>query len=257
MSTLYSRDTTATYGFITLPADQTATPPSTSSPSTVPVSELKVPTSPLAKRIHAYTKEKLDSRTFNHSLRVYSYGLAISRQCFPDWKVDEGSKLEETWFCCAMLHDIGTTTENITATRLSYEFWAGVHALEILQDASLTGGSKDENAEADKEQAESVAEAIIRHQDVQEKGSITLLTRLIHLGTLLDNIGAGRELVSKGTINGVNGEYDRQGWSGCFRSVVEKEKKEKPYAMVSRIEGFEGFIAKNDATTLGGGKDGL
>lgn len=257
MSTLYSRPTTAVYGFTTLPADQSATPPSTSSPSGVPVSDLKPPTSPLAKRIHAYAKQKLDAKTYNHSLRVYSYGLAISRRCFPDWKVDEGSKLEETWFCCAMLHDIGTTAENLTATRLSYEFFAGYHALQILQDSSLTAALKDGGAEADTEQAESVAEAIIRHQDVQDKGSITLLTRLIHLGTLLDNVGAGGELVAKETIEGLNGQYDRSGWGGCFKSVVEKEKKEKPYAMVSRIEGFEGMIAKNEVTGLGEGKEDL
>ncbi len=128
-----------------------------------------------------------------------------------------------------MMHDIGTTERNLVKTRLSYEFWAGVHVLEILQDSAKTGsGERDEKAEATKEQAESVCEAIIRHQDVQDKGSITLLTRLIHLGTLLDNIGAGGELVNEETIRSVNEAYDRSGWSGCFKRVVEREKREKP-----------------------------
>ena len=99
---------------------------------------------------------------------MYSYGLAIARQCFPDWQVGPGSRLEETWFLTAMLHDIGTTEKNIAGTRLSYEFWAGVHSLEILQDASSTGG--EGKGVADREQAESVCEAILRHQDLQEKG---------------------------------------------------------------------------------------
>lgn len=138
-----------------------------------------------------------------------------------------------------MLHDIGTTDEHIGATRLSYEFWAGVKALELLQEGSGDGECipKTELRDADfgiaasapREQAESVCEAIIRHQDVQDKGNITLVTRLIHLGTLLDNIGAGKELVHEKTIENVNAKYDRTGWRGCFRDVVVKEKDLKPY----------------------------
>ena len=76
-------------------------------------------------------------------------------------------------------------------------------------------------------------------------GRISLMTRLIHLGTLLDNIGAGKELVTRGTIEEVVGAYPRKGWSGCFKATVEKEKMLKPYAMVSRIEGFEKMIDGN------------
>lgn len=248
MPTLYERSTTALYGFTTLPADQSKTPPSTTSPSAVSISSLPVPTSPLAQRIHNYAKQQFDDDTYRHSLRVFSYGCAIARECFPNWKLDVGSTLEETWFCCAMMHDIGTTERNLTSTRLSYEFWAGVHVLEILQDSRTTGDVGGTESDATKEQAESVCEAIIRHQDVQDKGSITLLTRLIHLGTLLDNIGAGGELVNEETVRNVNEKYERTGWSGCFRGVVEREKREKPYAMVSRIEGFEEAIMGNDVT---------
>jgi cyanamide hydratase len=67
------------------------------------------------------------------------------------------------------------------------------------------------------------------------------------LGTLLDNIGAGADLVNKQTIENVVKEYPRPGWSGCFKGTVEKEKTFKPYAMVSRIEGFEEAIDKNGA----------
>lgn len=143
-----------------------------------------------------------------------------------------------------MLHDIGTTPEHIHNTKLSYEFWAGYHALDILQNESGTA-PHGHGGVATREQAESIAEAIIRHQDVQEKGRISLLTRLIHIGTLLDNIGAGKELVHEDTIRAVNEAYDRKGWSGCFRDTVVLEKELKPWAMVSRIEGFEEAIEKN------------
>ena len=143
-----------------------------------------------------------------------------------------------------MLHDIGTTDQNISNTRLSYEFFAGVLALDLLQQG--------EEGAAPKAQAESVAEAIFRHQDVQDEGMVTLVTQLIQLGTLLDNVGADvpAKWVTRGTIEAVNGMWPREGWSVCFRSTVEKEKRLKPYAMVSRIQGFEEMIMGNKITVL-------
>lgn len=237
-------DTTKTYGFTALPADQSQDRPKTASPQPMDISGLQPPQTPLASRVNAYVQSKLDADTYRHSLRVYSWGLAITRQCFPEFEVLPGSKLEETWFLTAMLHDIGTCDEFMASSRLSYEFFAGIHAYELLQNPAVSGGE----GTASREQTESVVEAIIRHQDVQDKGMVTLVTRLIHWGTLLDNIGAGKELVHPDTIENVVREYPRPGWSGCFKRTVEKEKRVKPYAMVSRIEGFEDLIEKNGAS---------
>lgn len=122
--------------------------------------------------------------------------------------------------------------------------------MELLQRESAEGGT------APREQAESVAEAIFRHQDVQDKGNVTLVTQLIQLGTLLDNIGAAEpaKWVTRGTIEEVNRAWPREGWSGCFRDTVKREKTLKPYAMVSRIEGFEDLIMGNEVT---GGKEAV
>lgn len=234
-------DATVKYGFTTLDADVKSPPPKPS-PSPVQISSLQPPSTPLAKRVTEYVRSKLSTKTFNHSLRVYSYGLAIARECYPDWSLHPGSSLEETWYLTAMLHDIGTCDEFLTSTRLSYEFFAGVHALELLQKPEVTNSS---DGVAPKEQAESVAEAIIRHQDVQDKGKVTLITRLIHLGTLLDNAGANGEMVDGKTIENVVEAYPREEWSSCFRDTVVEEKKVKPYAMVTRIEGFEDMIMSN------------
>ena len=63
-------------------------------------------------------------------------------------------------------------------TRLSFEFYGGFLPLDVLQH--------DENdaAVAPREQAESVAEAIIRHQDLCEIGTITAVGQLIQLATI-------------------------------------------------------------------------
>lgn len=245
-----SDDINTNYGLTpALPADQSKTPPKTSSPRPLTPAHFPIPSTPLAKRISAYTKAKLPADVYAHSHRVYYYGCFVAHECFPAWQLESNGKLDESWYVAALLHDIGTTPEHIGATKLSYEFWAGFHALAILQDASATGpyGGGEGGAVASREQAESIAEAIIRHQDVQDKGFVSLLTRLIHVGTLLDNVGVGRELVHPDTIRAVNQEYDRKGWSGCFRDTVVKEKTLKPWAMVSRIEGFEEKIRENGA----------
>ena len=72
-----------------------------------------------------------------------------------------------------MLHDIGTTKTNLNATRMSFEFHGGLLALNLLQEHG-----------ASKSQAESVCEAIIRHQDLGESGMIHSVGQLIQLATV-------------------------------------------------------------------------
>ena len=237
---------TASYGLTAVPASASALEPTNSKPSPVSASSLNPPSSAVAQRIQSHIKSRLPEQTYNHSMRVYSYGLAIARQCFPEWGVTEGSRLEETWFLTAMLHDIGTTPDVIGSTRLSYEFWAGVHALEVLQQG---------DGVSERDQAESVCEAVIRHQDVQDKGFVTLVTQMIQLGTLLDNVGAPQpaKWVHSQTIESVNQRWPREGWSGCFAGTVTDEKRLKPYAMVTRIEAFEDAIMGNGVTAMGKG----
>lgn len=78
-----------------------------------------------------------------------------------------------------LLHDIGTTKENINGTLLSFEFYGGYIALDILKEYG-----------APKEQAESVAEAIIRHQDLGDVGTISTVGQLIQLSTLFGMLKA-------------------------------------------------------------------
>lgn len=48
-----------------------------------------------------------------------------------------GSRLQTLLLAC-LLHDIGTTEANITATGLSFEFFDGVLALRVLQNVMAT-----------------------------------------------------------------------------------------------------------------------
>lgn len=187
------------YGLTAVPASsQTlltstpAYPPPNTAPIPILVSDTPIPNTPLATRINAYAQAHLPPPTYHHSLRVYHYGLAIKRYRFPypDWDFSD-----ETYFLACVLHDIGTTDENIRTTRLSFEFLGGYLALDLLQKKThnqnenqtenWTDGGEDV---APRDQAESVAEAIIRHQDLCAVGKITAVGQLLQLATIFGRL---------------------------------------------------------------------
>jgi cyanamide hydratase len=77
-----------------------------------------------------------------------------------------------------MLHDIGTTDKNITATMMSFEFYGGLITLDLLAKEG-----------APKAQAESVAEAVMRHQDLGDVGTLTMVGALVQLATIFGECG--------------------------------------------------------------------
>lgn len=50
------------------------------------------------------------------------------------------------------------------------------------------------------EQAESVAEAVMRHQDLGDTGTLTRIGGLVQLATIFDNMGGNPQLVAGETI---------------------------------------------------------
>ena len=171
------------YGLTPVPSSPTTLFTSTPSPPHHPthtpfLTTLPIPQTPLSTRINEYALANLPTPTYNHSRRVYHYGLAIRnyRFPFPEWEFDD-----ETWFCACLLHDIGTTGANLEGSRLSFEFKGGFLALGVLQEKQQGEG----DGIAPQDQAESIAEAIIRHQDLCSKGNITALGQLLQLASLL------------------------------------------------------------------------
>ena len=81
---------------------------------------------------------------------------------------------DETYLLTCLLHDIGTTDKNLSATSMSFEFYGGYLALELLK----------KELDAPVQQAESVTEAIIRHQDLGESGKISSVGLLIQMATV-------------------------------------------------------------------------
>ena len=123
-----------------------------------------------------------------------------------------------------LLHDIGSTQDHLRATQLSFEFFGGILALNLLQDLSV------QDAVASQFQAEAACEAIIRHQDLGPEGKLTFLGQLIQLATIHDNVGGHPELVHVDTRVDVNRAFPRNGWSGCFTNTIREELSLKPWA---------------------------
>lgn len=198
----------------------------------IAVSSIPLPSSPLSKAVHEYAQRELPIETFNHSMRVFYYGSAILAHAFPSWS---SASLVETYFLSSLLHDIGTTDKNIRATLLSFEFYGGLLSLDLLKTLG-----------APVEQAENVAETIIRHQDLGDVGTHTRVSALIQLATIFDNMGGQPELVSKATIESVTAAYPRKKWSACFAATIRRENGLKPWAHTTALgerdfpEGVEG-----------------
>ncbi|KAG6899218.1 hypothetical protein C0993_012185 [Termitomyces sp. T159_Od127] len=81
----------------------------------------------------------------------------------------------QTYYLACLLHDIGTAERFLATTKLSFEFKGAIIARDLILQV---GGVED--------QADSVCDAIIRHQDIFVKGgNITMIGQILQLATLL------------------------------------------------------------------------
>lgn len=140
---------------------------------------------------------------------------------FPSWST---STFNETYFLTSLLHDIGATDSNMRATLLSFEYYGGLLILSLLKSLA-----------APTAQAESVAETVIRHQDLGETGTLSRLCAITQLATIFDNMGQNASLVHADTIVDVVGAYPRLGWSACFAKVIRSENHLKPWAHTTHL----------------------
>jgi len=186
--------------------------------------DVPLPETSVVKACMEYAKSELPTHTFNHSMRVFYYGMAIAKQQFPEWEFST-----ETWLLTCFFHDIGTIDKHTHGTLLSFEFFGGILALNVLQEHK-----------APVEQAESVCEAIIRHQDSAEIGTIHTIGLLVQLATQYDNMGYREGFVHPDTIADVTKHYPRRNWSSCFSKKIREENATKPWAHSTAL-GFDEF----------------
>ncbi|KAH7349461.1 cyanamide hydratase [Plectosphaerella cucumerina] len=180
------------------------------------VQDIKFPLEdPLVVEAQAFAKARLGQEAYNHSMRVF-LGQAPSLQSA----------------CCP------STPRRFT--RMSFDIYGGIKAMEVLK---VLGGSAD--------QAEAVAEAIIRHEDMGVDGTITFLGQLIQLATLYDNTGVYEGIdgfgswVGESTRHSVNTAFPRRGWCSWFACTVRKEEANKPWCHTTHIPRFDKQLEGN------------
>ncbi|KAM0546944.1 hypothetical protein ACHAPJ_010604 [Fusarium lateritium] len=193
----------------------------------------------LVSEAQTFIKARLSPEAYNHSMRVFYWGSIIAKRLLPK----HAEVLSPaTWALTCLLHDIGTAEAYFTSTRMSFDVHGGIKAMEVLK---VLGGSTD--------QAEAVAEAIIRHQDMGLDGTITFLGQLIQLATLYDNVGVYEGIEDFGswiddtTRDNINKAFPRNRWCSWFACTVRKEVTNKPWCHTTHIPRFD---KKMEANTL-------
>ncbi|CAI7632314.1 unnamed protein product [Penicillium bialowiezense] len=228
-------------GWTSTPADAGAIfggQPFINEPSPLSIKELEFPYhDTVVTKTLDYAKTVLHPETLNHSMRVYHYGLAITKQQFPQ----HATALNPvTWALTCLLHDLGTAEENLTATRMSFDIYGGIKALHVLQQFGATI-----------DQAEAAAEAIIRHEDMGVDGTITYIGQLIQLATTYDNTGFHPHIKDFGklihdvTRAEINEAYPRLKWCSFFSATIQKEETIKPWCHSTHLVNFDQEIKAN------------
>lgn len=204
------------YGFKLIARDVSLALPNPKPPT---AQKVELPQGKLEQTILEYAKAELNEKTLNHSLRVYLYSAAIMKDQFPEWDLDLG-----VVFTASLLHDIGTTPKNMAATKMSFEFYGGIVARDFIMDTTQN-----------KDYAEAIAEAVMRHQDLGESGNITTLGLILQIATIMDNVGKHLHLIHPDTLDYVNRKFPREGWTSCFALVIDEENKQKPWGHTSAL----------------------
>ncbi|CAF3490222.1 unnamed protein product [Fusarium graminearum] len=175
----------------------------------------------LISDVQAFVKARFSTETYNHSMRAEALSPS-------------------TWALTYLLHDIGTAEAYLTSTRMSLDIYGGIKAMEVLKGL---GGSID--------QAEAIAKAIIRHQDIDVDSSIAFLGQLIQLATLYDNVGVYKSIkdfpnwIDDTTRGNINTAFPRHGWYSLFACTVRKEVGNKPWCHSTHIPQFDEKIEAN------------
>ncbi|KAG6879776.1 hypothetical protein C0992_011821 [Termitomyces sp. T32_za158] len=123
------------------------------------VADFPLPDSEVVRKVKAF-------------VQIYAFlGVALVKSHFPSWSYDL-----ETYYLACLLHDIGTAERFLATTKLSFEFKGAIVARDLILQV---GGVED--------QADSVCDAIVRHQDIFVKGgNITMIGQILQLATILD-----------------------------------------------------------------------
>ncbi|KAJ3052088.1 hypothetical protein HK097_006914, partial [Rhizophlyctis rosea] len=172
----------------------------------------------------------------------YLLGLSLLKS-HPSLQTHFRSILDDptVFYITSLLHDIGTTDENLKKTKMSFELYGGILSLEEVVKA---GGGR--------EMAESVCESVVRHQDLGVRGFVSANTALVQMATIMDNTGKNTFLIHPTTLQEIHTLHPRTEWSSCFIKVLQDECHLKPYCTTLRLgeDTFKNHVMANPLDKL-------
>ena len=177
-------------------------------PRTLDLNALEVPDSPLATRATELARQAEPAYMFNHSVRTYLFGLAVSQHL--EMNIDR-----EVAYVAAILHDLALAPDH-----------GGPESFEL-------GGARAAHAFAvgqgmDAARAALVHEAIALHTSVGIAHRRAPEIALVHFGAGLDVIGFRAEDVADATKHAIVAAWPRAGMKEAFIERLDREVAEKP-----------------------------
>lgn len=177
------------------------------------INTFRVGTSDLTLEIERYAHEKLDPPILAHSQRVRLIAHCVTP------REDEVNPDLLTAAC--LLHDAGLTRvkQKSRPRRECFTLRSADVAIDILERAGVDSAS-----------ITTVAEAIVAHMNVDLPANADPLAVALQTATHLDVVGARAAHFSAATLESVQHQYPRQGFTSCFSSSFRREIVPSPFS---------------------------
>lgn len=194
-------------------------------PVSMPLDEIKIPDSALAKKATALVESCSPLFLVNHSIRTYCFGVAIAKHL--------GIKADpEVFYLSAIMHDLGLVDPHDKAEGSFEVVGAGVAHSFLLEQG------------VQKEIADRVHEAIALHSAVGIADKKDPETALVHYGAGVDVIGFRIEDIARDTREAIINAYPRHDFKASFTHLIDQQAQEKPSCHIAGHHklGFTGKI---------------
>ena len=203
-------------------------------PRHIPLSSIRVPSTPLTKAATTLAEAELPASIFSHCLRTYYFGTIIATDIFPDLGWDP-----ETFYLAALLHDVKCTSHAFQQSHVSFELHGGMAARTFLVDV----------AGAPPRLGDTVMESICRHKDV-DTGSYGFSpeAQMLRFGAQLDALGYYADLIHPDTVAEVVEAYPRLDFNTVFADTLVEEAHVKRYCTSVLLlvpDGIQTVIRRN------------
>jgi len=193
-------------------------------PATIPLEDIKIPDTALAKQATELVESCSPDFLFNHSIRSYFFGACIAKHL--KLKADM-----EVMYLAAIMHDLGLVAPH-NKTEGSFE----VVGADVAQAFLL-----ENNYARDK--AELVHEAIALHSAVGIADKLDAEIALVHYGAGVDVIGFRMEDIAVETREAIVAAHPRHDFKQAFPPLLKDQVEAKPFCHIAGHYQL-GFVGK-------------